>query len=458
VGTAVRIALDVMMTRHIGWQWPIRGRGMTAIRHALFCLRGQRRGRSRQRALFAAAIASIGFSGAPLHPAWGEEAFKRWLENLRPEAETFGISRTTFDGAFRGVQPDLDLPDLVIPGRDKPEVKGQAEFTKPPQDYLSKTYFGKLTNEGRTLLARHAQTLVQVERDLGVDKHVVLAIWGRETAYGSHRLPHYAIKALATQAYLGRRKEMFRNELLHALRLIEERVIAPEAMRSSWAGAMGLPQFMPSEYHLWAYDLDKDGRKDIWNSIPDALASAANQLKEKGWIGGQSWGFEVRLSPQVDCALEGPLNARPISEWVRLGVTRAHDRRFRANELEQQAYLMMPGGAYGPAFLVLENFKVIKRYNQSDLYAVFVGHLADRIAGGGDFETPWRNISQLAAKDVEDIQQRLQATGYVIDKFDGKVGSNTRAQVGAYQRANRMKVDCWPSAALLAHLRTLASR
>ena len=356
------------------------------------------------------------------------------------------------------MQPDLGLPDLVIAGRGKPAVKGQAEFIRAPQDYLSTRYLGKLTDKGRALLAQHMQTLVQIERELGVGRHVVLAIWGRETAYGDHRLPHSAIRALATQAYLGRRKERFRRELLYALRLLDERVTAPETLRSSWAGAIGLTQFMPSDYYLWAYDLDRDGRKDIWNSIPDALASAANQLKEKGWVAGQTWGVEVRLSPKVDCALEGPLNARPISEWARLGLTPTHGRQFRQDQLETEAYLMMPAGAYGPAFLALENFKAIRRYNQSDLYALFVGHLADRIAGGGDFETRWQNISQLASKGIEEVQQRLQGSGYAIEKIDGKVGSNTRAQIGAYQKAHRMTVDCWPSEALLKNLRTLAFR
>ncbi|HZA00993.1 MAG TPA: lytic murein transglycosylase [Hyphomicrobiaceae bacterium] len=400
----------------------------------------------------------MAFLAPPLQSARGEEGFRRWLEGLWPEARDFGISRTTFDSAFRGVHPDPRLPDLAIAGRRGPGVKGQAEFIKTPQDYLSKTYLTTLAERGKGLLAEHAQTLMQVEREVGVERHVVLAIWGRETAYGTHRLPHSALRVLATQAYLGRRKDLFRKELLYALRLLEERVAAPETLRSSWAGAIGLTQFMPSDYYRSAYDLDKDGRKDIWNSVPDALASAANQLKQKGWVAGQTWGYEVRLSPQVDCALEGPLNARSVSEWVRLGLRPAHDLRFRADQLEPEAYLMMPGGAYGPAFLALENFKVIRRYNQSDLYAVFVGHLADRIAGGGDFETPWRNVSQVAPRDIEDIQRRLQVEGYAVDKIDGKIGSNTRAQIGAYQKAHGLRVDCWPSEALLKNLRTLASR
>jgi lytic murein transglycosylase len=397
------------------------------------------------------AVLGPGITGAHADPA-----FKAWFEQLWPEARDFGISRATFDRAFRGVEPDLGLPDLVLPGREK-EVKGQAEFTKPPKDYVNKTYLGKLAEGGKALLATHAASLAQIEREIGVDGHIVLAIWGRETAYGTHRLPHPAFRALATQAYLGRRKDVFRSELLHALKLLEDGVLALDAMRASWAGAMGLPQFMPSEYYQWAYDLDRDGRKDIWGSIPDSLASAANQLKGKGWIAGQSWGYEVHLPAAVDCALEGPANARPISEWVRLGVVRTGGRQFRAEDMSAEAYLMMPGGAFGPAFLALENFKVIRRYNTSDLYALFVGHLADRIAGGGDFETPWRNISQLPAKDVEEIQQRLQTLGQPIDKIDGKVGSNTRWQIGAYQKQNRLAVECWPTEALVKHLRNGAA-
>lgn len=390
--------------------------------------------------------------------ARADEAFKSWLAKLWPEAQAFGISRETFNAAFRDLKPDLRLPDLILPGRKQARPRGQAEFTRPPQDYISAKQLARLAAAGRALRAEHADSLARIEREIGVEGHAVLAIWGRETAFGAHTLPHSAIRALATQAYLGRRKEMFRNELMHALKLIDDGAITLDAMRSSWAGAIGLPQLMPSEFHKWAYDLDSDGRKDIWSSVPDALATIARQLQGKGWVKGQTGGYEVRLSPKVDCALEGPLNARPLSEWIALGVTRAFGRQFPASQRSAEAYLMMPGGAYGPAFLVLENYRVIRRYNMSDLYAVFVGNLADRIAGGGDFEAPWQNITQLSAADVEEIQHRLKGLGYEIDKIDGKVGSNTRWQIGTYQRNQRIKVDCWPTAALLKQLRTAAAR
>ena len=217
-----------------------------------------------------------------------------------------------------------------------------------------------------------------------MQRQFVLAIWGRETAFGAHKSSYYVVKALATQAYLGRRKDMFRTELLYALKMLQDGVRTRETMTGSWAGAMGLTQFMPSEYYTVAYDLDGDGRKDIWGSVPDALGSAANQLRAKGWVPNQTWGYEVRLPKDISCLQEGPDNAKPLGEWVKLGVVRAGGD-FPAAALDQQAFVLTPAGAYGPAFLALENFLVIKRYNMSDLYALFVGNLGDRIAGGGAF-------------------------------------------------------------------------
>ena len=291
-----------------------------------------------------------------------------------------------------------------------------------------------------------------------MQRQFVLAIWGRETAFGTHRETHYAIRALATQAFTGRRKDMFRNELLHALKMLQDGVIKRETMKSSWAGAMGLTQFMPSEYQTLAYDLDGDGRRDIWTSVPDALASAANQLRGKGWMARQTWGYEVRLPKGTSCLAEGPLRAQPLRAWVKLGVVRTRGRAFDPASLDANAFILTPAGANGPAFLALENFLVIKRYNMSDLYALFVGDLGDRIAGDGGFETPWRSVRQLSAKGIEEIQERLQKLGYPIEKIDGKAGMNTRALIGAYQKASGLNVDCWPSEAVLAHARSAAAR
>lgn len=389
--------------------------------------------------------------------AAGDE-FSTWLEALWPEAQALGVSRATFDTAFRGMQPDLSLPDLALPGREpKADSRGQAEFTRAPGEYLDKPYLENLAAEGRTLLAKHKTALDKIERDIGVDRYSLLAIWGRETAFGNYKLPHDAINVLATEAYIGRRKELFRAEILAALKMLEIGVPRSE-MRSSWAGAVGLTQFMPTEYAPYARDIDGDGKKDIFHSVPDALGSTAAQLKGKGWVPGQTWGYEVRIPATADCGFEGPTQARPIAAWAKLGFVRAGKRAWTAEHMGLEAYLMSPAGAYGPSFLVLENYKVIRRYNTSDLYAVFVGHLADRIAGSGDFETPWGGTGAQKTSVIEEIQKRLQALGYDVEKIDGKVGSNTRKVIGGYQRANKLKVDCWPSDSVLAHVRTQASR
>jgi lytic murein transglycosylase len=386
--------------------------------------------------------------------AQGADAFRQFLEGIWPEAKAAGVSRATFDAALRGVEPDLALPDLVLPG--KGNVKGQAEFTKTPAQYLSASYLANLSAEGRSLETRHEAWLGKIEKELGVQRQFVLAIWGRETAFGSHRSNYYIIKALATQAYLGRRKDMFRSELVYALRMLQDGVRTRDTLTGSWAGAMGLTQFMPSEFYTVAYDLDGDGRADIWTSVPDALGSAANQLRAKGWVPNQSWGYEVRLPKDVSCLQEGPDNARSVAEWMRLGVVGIAGA-FPPQALDQQAFILTPAGVYGPAFLALENFLVIKRYNMSDLYALFVGNLGDRIAGGGAFVTPWADVQQLSATGIEGIQEKLQTLGYAVAKIDGKAGMNTRALVGAYQKANGLKVDCWPTEALLTHVRAKAA-
>lgn len=401
--------------------------------------------------------AGLGSTLMPL-PAAANAEFRAFVESVWPRAQAARVSRATFDLAFRNVQPDLTLPDLVLPGRDPSSVRGQAEFTRPPQAYVARDQITKLAVQGRALAAQHAKTLDEVERRIGVDRAAVLAIWGRETAYGTHRPSHYAVRVLATLAWTGRRKELFQSELIHALRLLEDGIVTPETMQSSWAGAMGLTQFMPSEIYASGHDLDGDGKVDLFGSIPDALGSAATQLKQKGWIAGLPWGFEVKTGPRVDCADGGPANAKPLAEWVAAGVTRPDAEPFPAAHMAQPAYLMSPGGTYGPQFLVTDNFKVIRAYNTSDLYALFVGHLADRIGGSGDFATAWSDIKQLAPRDIEDVQARLQAAGFAIDKIDGKIGSNTRWQIGLYQRRHGMAVDCWPSETLLGHMRRSARK
>lgn len=387
-------------------------------------------------------------------PASASADFRQFLATLWPEMQAAGVSRATFDRELAGVGPDLSLPDLALPGQKPSVASGQAEFTRPPQAYIDRSQLSRLAEQGRSLARQHAPALARIEREIGVEGAAVLAIWGRETAYGSYKPPHDAVRVLATQAFLGRRKDTFRKELVLALKLIEDRRVTRADMKASWAGAMGLTQFLPSEILEHGVDFDGDGRVDLFRSVPDALASAARQLKAKGWKTGVPWGLEVRLSPRVDCAFEGPTNERPVAAWAKDGVARANGQPFAAGLAAEPAYLMSPGGALGPSFLVTENYKVIRRYNMSDLYATFVGHLSDRIAGGGDFVTPWREITQLRESDVAEIQRLLGAQGLTVDKIDGKIGSNTRLNIGLFQRKSGLPVDCWPSSGVLAKART----
>jgi len=284
---------------------------------------------------------------------------------------------------------------------------------------------------------------------------VVLAIWGRESGYSrGYRSGNNLIRVLATQAYLGRRKGVFRQELLFALKMIEDGEIKPGEMRGSWAGAMGLTQFLPSEFYKHAVDFDGDGRRDIWNSVPDALASAAKQLADKGWQKGRRWAYEVRVPKAVDCTLANPDQKLPVAEWVRRGFAPASDRKLSAEELSQPASLLLPAGIYGPGFLILSNYFVLKDYNFSDLYVLFVGQLSDRILDGRAFETPWAEVVQLKTAQLEEMQRRLTDLGYYAEKIDGKAGMKTRLALGAYQKANRLKLDCWPTATVLDHMRS----
>jgi lytic murein transglycosylase len=413
--------------------------------------------RTGRRALYARLLLATLLLTAVVVPVSAGDAFRAFLEGLWPEAQALGVSRATFDTALRGLEPDYALPDLIVPGKKRDDSAGQAEFTSSAMAYLNPKYLASLAVQGRQFLKQNEPSIKRIEKATGVDRYIIVAIWGRETAYGTYMLPHDAIRVLATQAYVGRRKDKFRNDLLYALKMLQDGV--PRAkMRSSWAGAIGLTQFMPSEFYQHADDGDGDGKVDLFDSVPDALASAARQLANKGWIKGLRWGYEVRLPEHGDCSLEGPPGARTIADWVKLGFERAGPKPFQPEELADQAYLMMPSGAYGPAFLATENFQVIRRYNTSDLYALFVGNLADRIAGGsGDFHTPSASIAQPRTAQVKEIQKRLIGLGYGLEKIDGKIGSNTRRQVGTYQKKNRLKIDCWPTEAVLSHLRATAS-
>ncbi len=378
-----------------------------------------------------------------------DEAFTNFVASLWPEAQKAGVLRKTFDDATRGLEPDYKLPDLLLPGRPATGAPSQAEFVQVPADYLKEASIARLAAEGRRLYDQHRKTLQAIEQQTGVPGTIILAIWGRETDYGRHRLPYDGIRTLATQAYVGRRKEQYRGEFIAALKLIQSGVVSRQDRRVSWGGATGLTQFLPAELEKHGVDFDGDGKVDIWHSVPDALASAAQQLVNKGWQRGLRWAYEVRAPANADCTMGVPEVTRPIGEWIRAGFTPVRGERVSAAEQAQPASLLQPEGSYGPAFLTTKNYFVIKEYNFSDLYVLFVGHVADRIANGQPFATPWSATKQLRSTDVEAMQRHLTSLGLYKDKLDGKAGMQTRAALGAFQKSAKLKLDCWPSEAVL---------
>jgi len=386
-------------------------------------------------------------SGAPAHAA--DPAFTQFIASLWPDAQKEGVSRGTFDAATRGLEPDYKLPDLLLPGRPATGAPSQAEFVQVPADYVKEASIARLAGEGQRLMLKYRPALNAIEARFGVPATVVLAIWGRETDYGRYTLPYDLMRVLATQAYVGRRKEQYRTEFVLAMKLLGEGNVTRKDMRSSWAGATGLTQFLPSEFYKHGVDFDGDGRVDIWNSVPDALASAAQQLVNKGWQPGLRWAYEVRAPANVDCTQGVPEVAKPIGDWLRAGFVPVRGARLSAAEQAQPASLLQPEGIYGPAFLTTKNYFVIKEYNFSDLYVLFVGHLSDRLTDPKPFATPWSAATQLRTANVEAMQRHLTRIGLYSDKLDGKAGMKTRAALGAYQKSAGLKVDCWPSEAVL---------
>jgi len=404
------------------------------------------------RPAFVIAVIAIAFASAPANAA--DPGFSQFIASLWPEAQAAGVTRATFDAQTSGLEPDYKLPDLILPGRPATGAPSQPEFVQVPADYLKEASIARLAAEGQRLLSKYRPALDAIETRYGVPATIVLAIWGRETDYGRYTLPYDELRVLATQAYVGRRKDQYRNEFILALKIIGDGEVSRKDMRASWAGATGLTQFLPSEYYKHGVDFDRDGRIDIWHSVPDALASAAQQLVNKGWQPGLRWAYEVRAPANVDCTMGVPEVTKPIGEWLRAGFVPVRGQQLSATEQAQPASLLQPEGIYGPAFLATKNYFVIKEYNFSDLYVLFVGHLSDRMQSPRPFSTPWSASTQLRTADVEAMQRHLTRIGLYADKLDGKAGMKTRAALGAYQKSAGLKVDCWPSEAVLRSLAT----
>jgi lytic murein transglycosylase len=400
--------------------------------------------------LFAASSAAAAVNRAAL-----ESQFRTWIEkDLWPEARRNGVSRQTFNAAMGKLALNWKLPDLNPPGSSGkgPAVQRQSEF-RAPAAYFNAKRLANLTRLGRSQLAKWRGTLDAVEKRYGVPREIIVAIWARESDFGRAPLPYDAVRSLATQAFMGRRKDLFRTELLAALKILQEGHIPPGKMKSAWAGALGQPQFMPSKFLEHAVDFDADGRRDIWNSVPDTLASIAHFLQSHGWQSGRDWGFEANVPANVSCALEGPEQGRPVKVWIDAGVTRVSGKPFPGSEHRKTGYLMMPAGRLGPAFIATENFYTLKFYNESDLYALYIGHLADRMRGAGSFKTGWSKLDRFNRHDVRVMQERLVGLGHDVGGVDGLVGFKTRTATGAWQEKNGQTPTCFPGTKVLRALR-----
>src|SRR6201988_1697104 len=277
----------------------------------------------KQLAFIAAMIAAM-CGSSPARPA--DAGFTKFIASLWPEAQAAGVSRATFDRETAGLEPDYKLPDLILPGRPPTGAPAQAEFVQVPADYIKEAAIARLAGEGQRLMQQYRPALTKIEQRFGVPAPIVLAIWGRETDFGRYTLPYDAVRVLATQAYVGRRKDQYRDEFILALKLISDGEVTRKDMRASWAGATGLTQFLPSELYKHGVDFDGDGRRDIWHSVPDALASAARQLVDKGWQRDLRWAYEVRAPANVDCAIGVPEYTLPIGDWLKRGFVPAYGR------------------------------------------------------------------------------------------------------------------------------------
>lgn len=376
------------------------------------------------------------------------QAFAAWLEDLRAEARNKGISPSTLEAALASLKP---IPKVIEYDRRQPE------FSQTFWTYVDRAVNAQRVEQGREMLRRHGALLAEIEREYGVQPRFLVAFWGLETNYGANFGGFPVIDALATLAFDPRRSAFFRSELLDALAIVDAGHIAPERMVGSWAGAMGHLQFMPSTFRRHAVDRSGDGRADIWGSLPDVFASAANYLSAEGWKGDQTWGRQVQLPADFDLDSASLSVRKPLAEWAALGVRRADGGPLPVVE-GMEASVVLPAGVRGPAFVVYENFRVTMKWNRSILYAIAVGHLADRLAGAPPMaiKAP-PDARPLSRTEVEEMQALLNALGHDAGEPDGMAGPQTRAALRAFQKTVGVPADGYADPVALQHLRSAAA-
>jgi membrane-bound lytic murein transglycosylase B len=391
-----------------------------------------------------------GMSGSSGDPRMTAEAirtaaanFHRCIEGLWPLAARRHISPATFQHYTASLKPDLRIMDLV---------DNQPEFTKSIWDYLDLLVTDERIAKGRALLAQYHATFDAAERAYGVDRHIITAIWGVESNYGTQGGDRPVLRSTATLACIGRRQSYFREEFFATLEILQRGDVRPDRLVGSWAGAFGPTQFMPTAFKRYAIDFDRDGRRDVIDSVPDIIASTANNLKKDGWIAGQTWGYEVVVPADFDFRLADDHCTLPIREWQLHGIMRPGGNPFPRPK--DPAFLLVPAGVQGPGFLMLHNFRVIMRYNPAEAYALAIGHLADRLRGRGPFAQSWPRYERVLARDDRlELQQLLARRGYDVGEPDGRLGAKTRAAIREFQARNGKIPDGFASGFILDQLR-----
>jgi membrane-bound lytic murein transglycosylase B len=369
--------------------------------------------------------------------------FHGCLERLWPLAARRGITRATFDGNTRSLTPDLRIMDLL---------DSQPEFTKSFWDYLDLLVSDTRIAEGRALLEKYRGTFDAVEKSYGVDRYVIAAIWGVETNYGALGGERPVVRSTATLACIGRRQNYFREEFLSALEIINRGDMRANQMVGSWAGAFGPTQFMPTAFKRFAVDFDGDGRRDVVDSVPDLIASTANNLKKVGWVTGKTWGYEVVVPATFNFMLAEHRRVLTVNEWEQQGIRRAGGKPFPRGD--DRAFLLIPAGVQGPGFLMMQNFRALMRYNPAEAYALAIGHLSDRLRGGGPFAQNWPRYERVLSRDERlELQQLLARHGYAVGEPDGRLGAATRAAIRDFQARLGQVPDGFASAEILDRLR-----
>lgn len=373
--------------------------------------------------------------------AQADAKFEAFIQTLWPQMKAAGVSRTLFDAAFNGItEPD----DVVLK-----QSATQPEFNSTTSEYLAKAVTDARISTGQKALKENAKLLSALQQKYGVDKGVILGIWGIESNFGADLGSMKVMRSLATLLYAHRKAGYARVQMIAAFKILQSGIRQPSNFTGSWAAAMGHTQFIPTSYLSSAVDWTGDGKKDIWGSKEDALASTANYLAKAGWKGDRPWGWQVSLPKGFNNALIGRNHWRTVAEWQQLGVTGSG-----LNAPQAKAFVMIPQGPDGPSFLVTQNFMAIMAYNLSHSYALAVAHLGDRISGGLEFTGNWPDTGfGLSFEQRVEIQKRLTAQGFDTGGSDGRFGARTYEAVLGFQKKAGMVLDAKPSAKLLERLR-----